>query len=446
MTRSRISQAVLLVTLAVYPVIPGTTGFTGSSFVVVQRVLVALLLVAALLSWPVWKPRIWRLRVLRAPAYLFIAFLGVGVLSAILSPLPKSALGGVLFYVFEVGAPFVAACLLAERAHRELYLVAISAGCLVAGLIAVVQYLHPSFLSGILGPVIVTDPFSFGTARALGHRVSGPFPHPVSLGAFCALVLPFVLSLVPAKHRLSALLGVAATLALTSALILSQTRLAIIGAGVGCLVWIILTPRRKRVLALAAVGAVLVIGVMGPSTVRAQAQVLWHVISYSGQSSSTNPGVNSVAKRKTIYRTGWRAFQNRPWLGYGMRVPTSHYDSTFFQKYGNPLAFESYAVVLPLEVGAIGALIFGSLLLALGRAAWLYLGRIDRAPLLAALACGAVLAIGANLFQMEIAYLWMLIGLALGYGLRRATDPSEEEEPALAGSTPIGIGATESAS
>ena len=86
MTRARISQVVLLVTLAVYPVIPGTTGFTGSSFIVMQRVLVALLLVATLVSWPVWKPRIWRLRVLRVPAYLFIAFLGVGVLSAIVSP------------------------------------------------------------------------------------------------------------------------------------------------------------------------------------------------------------------------------------------------------------------------------------------------------------------------------------------------------------------------
>ena len=112
-----------------------------------------------------------------------------------------------------------------------------------------------------------------------------------------------------------------------------------------------------------------------------------------------------------------------------MRVPSNHYDSPFFLKYGNPLAFESYAVVLPLEVGAIGALIFVSFLLTLGRAAWVYLGRIDRAPLLAAMACGAILAIGANLFQMEIAYLWMLIGLALGYGLRRATDPGEEDEP-----------------
>ena len=445
MTRSRISQAVLVVTLAVYPVIPGTTGFTGSSFVVMQRVLVGLLLVATLLSWPVWKPRIWRLRALRVPAYLFIAFLGVGVLSAIVSPLPKSALGGVLFYVFEVGAPFVAACVLAERAYRELYLVAISVGCLVAGLIAVAQYLHPSLLSSVLGPVIVTDPFSVGTTRALGHRVSGTFPHPVSLGAFCALVLPFVLSLVPAKHWLRALLGVAATLALSSALILSQTRLAILGAIAGCLIWIVLTPKRKRVLALAAIGAVLFVAVLGPSTVRAQARVLWHAISYSGQSSSTDPGVNSVAKRRTIYRTGWRAFQSRPWLGYGMRVPSNHYDSPFFLKYGNPLAFESYAVVLPLEVGAIGALIFVSFLLTLGRAAWVYLGRIDRAPLLAAMACGAILAIGANLFQMEIAYLWMLIGLALGYGLRRATDPGEEDEPGFSRGIPSGVDATGSA-
>ena len=174
----------------------------------------------------------------------------------------------------------MAACLLAERAYRELYLVAISVGCLAAGLIVVAQYLHPSLLSGVLGPVIITDTFSFGTARALELRVSGPFPHPVSLGAFCALVLPFVLSLVPAKHRLRALLGVAATLSLGSALILSQTRLAIMGAIAGCLIWIVLTPKRKRVLALAAIGAVLFVAVLGPSTVRAQARVLWHAISY----------------------------------------------------------------------------------------------------------------------------------------------------------------------
>ena len=128
-----------------------------------------------------------------------------------------------------------------------------------------------------------------------------------------------------------------------------------------------------------------------------------------------------------------------------MRVPTNHYDSAFFRKYGNPLAFESYAVVLPLEVGAIGAFIFVSFLLTLADAAWVRLQRIDRAPLLGTLACGAVLAIGANLFQMEIAYLWMLIGLVLGYGLSRATDPSEEDESGLSGGTTIDVGATGSA-
>ena len=57
--------------------------------------------------------------------------------------------------------------------------------------------------------------------------------------------------------------------------------------------------------------------------------------------------------------------------------------------------------MLPLEVGAIGALIFVAFLFTLADAAWVRLQRIDRAPLLGALAGGAVLAIGANLFQMD---------------------------------------------
>ena len=241
----------------------------------------------------------------------------------------------------------------------------------------------------------------------------------MSLGAYCVLTLPFALRAAVSSRPRCAVLGKSAVVLLLVAVALSQTRMAILVVPVVVLIWFAISGRSREILSLAAVTAVVFVLAFGGSFLSAQGSILTSTISYRGQSSTTDRAVQNLSGRKGIYETGWRAFAARPVLGYGMRLPTQNAQSPVFTRYGTPYAFESYLVVLPLEVGLLGLAAFlgflASLVLVVRRHCP---NRSDQATIYSALAGGSVLAVGTNAFDTEATYLWLMLGIMLAIGLR----------------------------
>jgi hypothetical protein len=418
-------QVVLCIIIAAFPVVPSTIQY-GATFLTPNRLLVGLLLFVVLAEPRLWDAHAWRMRIVRRPLRFFGAFLAIGLISAAASPLPANALAGVGFYAVQVGGAILAACVLARSEHTERYLTAISVGAIGVGLLALAQYVLPSgVVPQAFGPVFVSDEATSGTLRALPIRVSGPFPHPVALGAYGALTLPFALRASVSENRRCAVLGNVAVVMLLAAILLSQTRMAMIAAFVVLTVWLGMSSRRRNAAGLLVMAAVALVAVFGTSALATQAGILRSTLAAARQSvaPADDPGVQSVVGRKTLYETGWRALKARPLIGYGMRVPTNHAQSDFFTRHGQSLAFESYLIVLPLEVGLLGFVAFVGFLFALIRALLPNIpSASDRATVTAAGASGATMALASNLFDANIFYFWLLVGLIAATALRAAAD------------------------
>jgi len=134
---------------------------------------------------------------------------------------------------------------------------------------------------------------------------------------------------------------------------------------------------------------------------------------------SESRSVPSLAARSSIYKTGWQAFQAEPLVGFGFRLPTEDAQSPIFARYGKPYAFESYLVVLPVESGAVGTFLFVAFVVGLASVAVRrFPDRTRRATVIAAVLGSLALSVGANPFDVPISYMWLLVGLCFGTGLR----------------------------
>jgi O-antigen ligase len=273
----------------------------------------------------------------------------------------------------------------------------------------------------------------------------------VSLGAYSVFTLPFVLRGAISPDRRTALLGRMASVAVLGTVMLSQTRMAMLAVpfvvvtllgvrhrqaadGARGMATGITTSERRRprrvVIAVALVAVLGMVGLFGASTLNSQGEILGAAIAYKGQGNGANARSQSVAGRTSLYLTAWHALLARPLVGYGMRVPTQDAQNSVFRHYGQSYAFESYDVVLPLEVGAVGLLAAIVTVIALVRVVRRRIrSTIDRATVYAALIAGLVMAIGSNPFDIEVTYLWMVLGLWIGACLERAPNSAVADEP-----------------
>ena len=420
------TEAFLCLTILVLPVIPPGLYLFGSSAIYPQR-----LLVGALVGMVVLHPRLWaehgsRLGPLTVPIRLFMAFLSVGLLSAVLSPLPSSALLGVAFYGLQLGGVLIAACMIVRAEHLERYFTAFSLAVIAVALLAVAQYFFPeSALSHILGPVFTHEALGENGVRALPIRVSGPLAQPVELGGFAVFSLPFALRAATCPGYRCATLGKTAVLMALVSLMLSQSRMAMISVPVLLLIWFVASDRRRGAVAVVAISIAVLVGIFGISTLSTQRSILATTIAYRGEQSAETPRMQSIVGRTSLYQAGWRAIQTRPLLGFGMRLPTQQAQSEIFRRFGQTYAFESYWIVLPLEVGVLGVAVFAAFIASLLLAVHRYCPRAtDRATVYALFAGGTVLAIGSNPLDISVTYLWLMLGVLLGASLLARTENS----------------------
>ena len=416
---ARGTNALFVGTLLVFPLVPSTLSL-GISSLYPQRLLLAVLLIVLLADRDLWAENNWRIGRILPALRLLVAFFAAGLISAALSPLPAAAIGGAGFYALHVGAAFLIGLVFARRELSHQYYIALCAGVYVVALVSFLEYAFPAnLLTTIYPPEFAPGTFLADQTRALATRVSGPAGNPVALGTFALMTLPFVLRAAAHRDKLTARLGQGAVVAMLGTLLLSQTRMALLAAPVVLIVWLAVGGQRRNVTVVIAATAVAAIVIFGASTLETQGRILGQALSYRGQVSASDPAFNSIAARSSIYQTGWKAFKARPLFGFGYRLPTQHPQSPIFTQYGQPYAFESYAVALPVEAGLIGTSLFVLAAAALTAAAMRLLSRPDRATIAAALIASAVLAIGANPFDVPVSYMWLLLGMVFGTGLRR---------------------------
>jgi O-antigen ligase len=189
--------------------------------------------------------------------------------------------------------------------------------------------------------------------------------------------------------------------------------------------WIALGEQRRRMTVALVATLVTVIAIFGTAVIKQQSAILEQALSYRGQTSSSNPALNSIASRASIYETGWAAFRAEPLVGFGLRVPTEQAQSPIFTRYGKPYAFESYLVVLPVESGVTGTILFALfiatlLIVAVRR----FSERRRLATVAATLVGGLALSVGANPFDVPVSYMWILIGICFGAGLSKPSRPA----------------------
>jgi hypothetical protein len=415
-----------VMTLLVFPLLPSQVHL-GVSSLYPQRLLLGVFLLALLADRTLWTTARWRMAALSKPLRFFAGFLAVGLVSAAASPLPGHALAGVGFYTLHVGGAFLIGLVVSRRSRERNYWMAVSSCALVVGAISLLEYLGAAnLLTSIYPQTFAPGQFAGNATRAIGTRVGGPLGNPVALGTYAMMTLPFCFQAATQTRRLDAQVGRAAVVALFVTLLLSQTRMAMLAALVATGVWFTLAEHRRRMATVFAASLAVVIAIFGVSALQQQGAILEQALSYRGQTSSSNPAFNSIASRSAIYRTGWRAFRAEPLVGFGFRLPTQDAQSPIFTRYGQPYAFESYLVVLPVESGAIGTLLFAGFIITLVLAAVRrFPERRRRATILSAVVGGVALSVGSNPFDVPISYMWLLLGLCFGIGLREShTEPS----------------------
>lgn len=168
----------------------------------------------------------------------------------------------------------------------------------------------------------------FALAAAVGigqallglHAFNGParahaFVHPVTFGdqtALAALGGLCWLTRVPDQERRKIFLALAVTAMCAAALVLSQTRAALLAFGVGAVVVGWLEPRARLRAALAVgLGG---LGAAADNWVRYDRAAIVKKIAASGDVASTISGPRT---RYILGRTAWRMFLDHPWTGVG---------------------------------------------------------------------------------------------------------------------------------
>jgi O-Antigen ligase len=419
-----------VVTLFAFPLLPSQVHL-GASSLYPQRLLLGMFLLVLLADRKLWASARWRIAALSKPLRFLGGFLALGLVSAAWSPLPAQALGGVGFYTLHVGGAFFIGLVVSSRSRERTYWMAVSLGALAVGAISLLEYLGPAnFLTSIYPQTFVPGQFAGNATRAVATRVSGPLGNPVALGTYAMMTLPFCFQAATQTRRLDAQVGRAAVAALFVTLLLSQTRMAMLAALVATGVWFTIGERRRRMAAGFAASLAVVIAIFGVSVLQQQGAILEQALSYRGQTSSSNPAFNSIASRSSIYKTGWKAFRAEPFVGFGLRLPTQDAQSPIFTRYGQPYAFESYLVVLPVESGAIGTFLFVGFIVTLVMAAVRHFPeRTRRATIISAIVGIVALSVGSNPFDVPISYMWLLVGLCFGIGLqdRDSVPPAGDE-------------------
>ena len=144
-------------------------------------------------------------------------------------------------------------------------------------------------------------------------RVAGIFAQPNELGVFAAMLLPVAVALAFARVGVQRLLAYGCALAIGSALVLSLSRGAWFGAGIGILVLLMQLPNRARAMGALAAGLVAVGATVLLLAPRALIAVVGRRIA-----SVTTPGVdNPYDERDEIYAEASRQIVDSPVLGHG---------------------------------------------------------------------------------------------------------------------------------
>lgn len=176
-------------------------------------------------AWP-WRPQ----RALGATAaalYLWWALTGV------LNGLPPAAVPGTLDAAMQAFLVLAwTSTLTRERAAR--WVMWPCAAALVAGLYSHLQRVTPLGLQ--IGALRVGDPIGWSNEHLALERTIATFGNPDYLAAYLVAVLPLALSWILQRERKG--LALAAWVVVALAMILTLTRAAWVGAGVGAIVWV----------------------------------------------------------------------------------------------------------------------------------------------------------------------------------------------------------------
>jgi hypothetical protein len=374
-------------------------------------------------------PGVWR---------LLLAFSALAALSVAWSADPAETLQHVILgQVFWTGVFFVSvnAFLSPGRAGRMVGL--LWAMAIIVGLIAIQESRVkavlwvgriPSFLR-IQDPSVARS--LAGNFRESGaYRAQATFTTPLGLGEYLALTLPFVLHMAATAKKLVVRAAAAAScLLILIAAALSGARLGLIGSLVGALlyvfVWGLMKWRNNR-RDLLGVATVLAYPAIFTGAITASFFVgrIRNLVWGDGSQNSSNQA------RIDQWIMGMPKIFDRPWgYGLGMGAVTLNY-----RPYG-VLTIDSYYLLMLLEVGVVGFLLYyGMLLSAIGYGAsalWKRRGLAGETGLIAPATialCAFVVekAVFSEQDNHPLAFMLMGMVAALAYRARQeAKDPSQ---------------------
>lgn len=255
--------------------------------------------------------------------------------------------------------------------------------------------------------------------RGEGIRVAGTAEHPIAFGGLMAMVLPIALYLMftEKKHRA---LWVATTAFIGGSMVLSVSRSALIAAAAGYLTLFAVWPKRRLALASLALVGLLGVHIVFPGVLGAF-QATFSPQYFAQQESMQNP-----YNRVSDYPRVRAIIPNQPMLGlsYNAFDPQTY----FF--------LDNQLLKFVLEVGFIGTFFVVLFVWRVGAMLVRAIGsgsEADRAlaaALLGAVISFALLSVFFDTFGFS-QITWMFFIFA-ALGVRFASRPAEEPEPALA--------------
>lgn len=274
-------------------------------------------------------------------------------------------------------------------------------------------------------------------AGAVGNRALGIFQSPNQLGTFAGLLLfvGFGLAL-GARTRLERAVGTLCLLSATGALLITLSRGAWIGAALGLVVLVVLSPLARRVVPAVLAG----VGVLVPLVLLVAAPQLLTVLA-ARAAALLELDSNPDDARTLIYQEAVRQIVDRPWTGQG---PGNY-----------PLVMETAESVAPAvsvlhahnvllqaaaEAGIPAAVVLVVFTLSVARHVLLARTRLP-APerdLMIGLACGLVVLVGQGLadFTLGNPTLLFLAWTTVGFLFAATTLPSPaDDEVSVPGET-----------
>jgi O-antigen ligase len=270
-------------------------------------------------------------------------------------------------------------------------------------------------------------------AGVVGNRASGIFQSPNQLGTFSGLLMFVGLGLaLGARTRWERVVGSACLLSATAALLISLSRGAWIGAGLGLAVFVLLSPRARRVVpAVLAAGGILI-----PLVLAVTAPQLFAVVA-ARAAALVQVDANPEDARPLIYQEAVRQIVERPWTGQGpgnypLVLESAHSAAP------SVAVLHAHNVMLQVaaEAGIPAAVLLVVFTLSVARSVLLARSRLpapDR-DLLMGLAAGLVVVMGQGLFDFTLGnptllfLVWTTVGLVFAATIR--TEGAEPETAA----------------